>query len=190
MKTIIYAHPWEGSYNHAILERVTDVLTRNNLTYQVIDLYADKFDPVYHASELKEFSQGTTPYSLIKDYQKMIQDSDGLIFIFPIWWYSTPGILKGFLDKVFLKNFAYTETKSGIMTGQLTNIKSVKVITTGQAPKWYIRLLKGDGIRQTFIKGTLKAVGMKHIKWIHEGMVVTSSRDKKQTFLQRLDRLF
>ena len=190
MKTIIYVHPWEGSFNHSILERIKEILTKKKQAFQVINLHEEKFDPSFHASELRYFSKGETPNQQVKNYQKMIQESDELIFIFPIWWFSTPAILKGFLDKVLLKNFAYTENSKGIMTGLLTHIKSVKVITTAQSPKWYINYFKGDGIRKTFISATLKSVGMKHVKWIHEGYVVTSKKEKKTAFLEKLESKF
>ena len=187
MKTIIYVHPWEGSFNASILQKVREIFETRHETYQVIDLYHDGFDPVFHANELKEFSQGTSPNELVNKYQKIIQETDELIFIFPIWWYSVPAVLKGFLDKILLKGFSYTETKYG-MRGHLDTINSVTIITTGQSPKWYIRLFKGDGIKGTLINGTLKSVGMKRIRWIHEGYITSSSRSKKEAFLLKLNR--
>lgn len=188
MKTIIYVHPWEGSLNHAILNKTKEILSKKNEKFQVIDLYEEAFDPVFHASELKYFSKGETPNQQVIHYQKMLKESDEIIFIFPIWWFSVPAVLKGFLDKVFLKNYAYIEDKNGLMTGLMTHINSVKVITTAQSPKWYISLFKGDGIRKTFISATLQSVGMKQIKWIHEGYVVTSKKERKEKFLKSLER--
>ena len=161
MKTIIYVHPWEGSLNHAILDKTKEILTNRGEKFQVIDLHEDEFDPTFHASELKFFSKGETPNKQVINYQEMLKNSEELIFIFPIWWFSVPAVLKGFLDKVLLKNFAYTEDKRGIMTGLLTQIK--------------------------FIKATLKSVGMKHVKWIHEGYVVTSKKEQKEKFLKSLE---
>ena len=45
--TIIYAHPYEKSFNHAILERVQALLDAKGQEYRLIDLYADVFNPVY-----------------------------------------------------------------------------------------------------------------------------------------------
>lgn len=89
----------------------------------------------------------------------MLKDSDEVVFIFPIWWYSLPAILKGFIDKVMLKNYAYIDGKSGLK-GLLTNIKNTTVITTSQAPNWYLKYLVGNPIKKSFINGTLKQVGL------------------------------
>ncbi|SFL86363.1 Putative NADPH-quinone reductase (modulator of drug activity B) [Gracilibacillus orientalis] len=186
MKTIVYNHPWNGSYNHAILTKVVETFKERNQKYQIIDLYQDEFDPTYHASELKLYSRGKYENKLVGKYQSMLNSSNELIFIFPVWWYNVPAILKGFLDKVLLKDFAYIENKNGTMKGLLTNIQSVKVITTGQAPKWYIQFLAGNGIKKTFIKSTLKAVGMKNIQWIHCGYVSLAKNENRVKFLYSL----
>lgn len=47
MKTIIYVHPWEGSFNHAILESVKKKFGQKHEDYQVIDLYKDQFNPTF-----------------------------------------------------------------------------------------------------------------------------------------------
>ena len=41
MKTIIYVHPWEGSLNHAILDKTKEILTNRGEKFQVIDLHED-----------------------------------------------------------------------------------------------------------------------------------------------------
>ena len=43
--TIIYAHPYEKSFNHAILERVQALLDAKGQEYRLIDLHADGFNP-------------------------------------------------------------------------------------------------------------------------------------------------
>ena len=44
---IVYAHPYDKSFNHAILEQVQDLLEKKGQTYELIDLYEDSFNPVY-----------------------------------------------------------------------------------------------------------------------------------------------
>ncbi len=42
--------------------------------------------------------------------QKALAHADLIVFQFPFYWYSVPGILKEWLDKVFLYGFAYGST--------------------------------------------------------------------------------
>lgn len=60
MTTIVYAHPWAGSFNHAILETVTKQLDFHEENYTVIDLYADGFNPTMTANDLRLYNKGKT----------------------------------------------------------------------------------------------------------------------------------
>ncbi|MDE6812482.1 MAG: NAD(P)H-dependent oxidoreductase, partial [Duncaniella sp.] len=60
MTTILYAHPYDKSFNHAILETVKAKLTSENREFSVLDLYADGFNPVLDAASLRLYSRGET----------------------------------------------------------------------------------------------------------------------------------
>ena len=44
---IIYCHPYEKSFNHAILESVKSNLAHKHKSFKVIDLYQEQFNPIY-----------------------------------------------------------------------------------------------------------------------------------------------
>ena len=182
--TVIYAHPYTGSFNHAILESVTAELSAQNCEYEVIDLYRDNFDPVYSNEELSMFSSGVAVDPKVKAYQKRIQASDVLIFIFPVWWYSLPAILKGFIDKVMLNNFAYEDTSTGIK-GKLAFNKCL-AITTSKSPTGYLKYFDGNSIQKVFLNLTLKGVGAKKTHWINFGKIKQSNNQTRSTFLQKI----
>ncbi|WP_434305353.1 NAD(P)H-dependent oxidoreductase [Clostridium botulinum] len=81
-----------------------------------------------------------------------------------------------------LKNFEYTESSTGLK-GKLTHIKSTKMITTGQSPRWYAKCFAGNMIQKTFINATLKGVGIKNAKWFHCGDVSKGAQVKREKFL-------
>ena len=185
MVTIVFAHPWHGSFNHAILETLKSALEKKQKKYQIIDLNKDQFNPVFSESELALFSRGQHLDPLVTQYQNMLSATDELIFVFPIWWYDLPAILKGFIDKVMLKNFSYEESKFGLK-GKLTHIKKTKVITTGQSPRWYIQYFRGNAIKKTFMDATLKDLGIKNATWLHCGDVSKGAQQKREQFLLKL----
>lgn len=192
MKTIIYAHPWEGSFNHAILTSITKDLESKKETFQVIDLYKDEFNPAFSAEELKFFNKGETPYELVKQYQKLLNQATELIFIFPVWWWDLPAILKGFIDKVMLSGFAILENKeTGALTGLLTNIRKTTVITTSTSEKEYLENEAGNAIQGVFINRTLADLGIKneHTKWINFSRVNLTTDDNRHLFLKELPQM-
>lgn len=183
--TIIYAHPWEGSYNHAILDRLIHRLQQEKICYQVIDLNKDQFDPVFSKENLILYSAGETKDESVKHYQKLLLETNELFIISPIWWYEFPAILKGFFDKVMLKEFAYNETNIGL-SGLLTTVKKTTIITTSTSPKWYLRFVKGNYVEKIFIKGVLKDLGIKNVSWRHLGNIKKLSEEKRKVFLEKI----
>lgn len=190
MTTIIFAHPWHGSFNKSILDEAVNNLKQSNKDYTVIDLNKDEFDPVFRQDELALFSQGKCKDPLVEKYQKLLKQSDSLVFIFPVWWGNIPAILKGFLDKVMLKEFAYTiiDGKVG-PKGLLTNIKKATVITTSDSPKWFLKYFAGNTIQGTFIKHNLKSFGIKNVKWLHCGDTKNTKKESLQKRVQFLNKI-
>ena len=184
MKTIIFAHPWNGSFNKAILDKVVEKLDETKEKYTIIDLNKDKFNPVMTEEELSLYSQGKSIDPLVEKYQEILKNTDELILVFPIWWMSIPAILKGFFDKVMTKGFAYESTQTGIK-GLLTNIKTAKMITTATAPKFLLNIT-GFGI--TMKKANLGGIGIKKTEWIHYSLKSKGKDEDRKEFLEKVGK--
>ena len=184
VKTIVFAHPWDGSFNKAILDQVVKKLDETKEKYTVIDLNKDAFNPVMSEEELSLYSQGKSIDPLVLKYQEILKNTDELILIFPVWWMSMPAILKGFFDKVMVKGFAYESTKNGIK-GLLTNIKTAKMITTAEAPKI---LLSITGFGITMKKANLGGVGIKKTEWIHYSLKSKGKDEARKEFLEKVGK--
>lgn len=77
--TIVYAHPWEGSFNSAVLKEAEKATG----DYELIDLYADEFNPVMSKEELAVYGRGEFLDPLVAKYNRILDDTDRIIFIFP-----------------------------------------------------------------------------------------------------------
>jgi len=187
--TLVLAHPWHGSFNKSILDAITRRLDAQAKEYQIIDLNKDNFDPVLREQDLALYSQGRTTDKQVMHYQQLLKETSELVFIFPLWWYDVPAILKGFVDKVMLKNFSYVETSTGLK-GLLTHIKKTKVITTSEYPTWHLKLLLGNPVKRIFIRNTLRGVGLKNVEWINSDYTTTGKRGRKTKFIRKVESLF
>ncbi len=182
---IIYAHPWEGSFNHHILERTTNLLKESGKTVDIIDLNQDGFNPVLTKSDLKLFSQGAYHDPLAKNYLERLKAADEVVLLFPIWWYGEPAILKGFYDKVLLKGHAYGEVDHALKG--LLDIHKATIITTANISKEIFSML-GDPINNVLAHGIFATVGIDHVNWIHCKTVhLEASRNE---FLADIDKHF
>ncbi|WP_373741372.1 NAD(P)H-dependent oxidoreductase [Neisseria sp.] len=186
--TIVYAHPYEKSFNHAVLQRVRQLLDGKGEPYRIIDLYADGFNPAYTKEELALFNQGRALDPLVQEYQRILRETRRLIFIFPVWWADVPAIVKGFEDKVFLKTLTYEETPMRRLVGKLTHIREAVALSTSTAPTWYLKYFCGDTVNKAMLNHTLKAVGVGSRKWVNFGNISQSTAAQRQAFLEKLER--
>jgi len=132
---IIYAHPDPGSFNHAVMEIISEELKNNNKDFVLRDLYQINFNPILKTEDLTAIQNGAVLEDVKKE-QEHIRSSDILIFIFPIWWSSMPAILKGYIDRVFSLKFAYDITADGAI-GLFKGKKVFMVSTTGASKDQY-----------------------------------------------------
>lgn len=174
---IIIANPSSDSFSKSIENYVSKALKDRDKPYEIIDLYNDNFNPVMTKEEVDLYSNGSSKDELVKKYQHIIKSTDEIVFIFPIWWNSAPAILKGFFDKVFIKEFAFIEENKR-PKGILTNITSGLVITTSETDTEYIKEELDNPIEKGFIKGILNVSGMKNIKWINNNLAEDNENSK------------
>ncbi len=177
MVTIILAHPWHGSFNKAICDTITSKLDSINKAYTVLDLNKDNFNPVLTEKDLALYSKGEYTDPLVGHYQSVLKQSDEVVFIFPIWWNTSPAILRGFLDKVFLVNFSHTYENGWT---PLLKINKTLVVTTSQVPTEHI----ASSMENLFLKENLGVVGFKNITWMNCNNVKFSPEEHRKCFLQ------
>ncbi len=169
---IIYAHPESNSFNGALKDRAVETL--QSLGHEVIvsDLYRmgwksqiDSDDipgervnnAVFVVHEEQENMENTTGATLdVRKEQEKLVWCDVLIFQFPIWWFSMPAILKGWVDRTFTRGFAYKAGRK-YSAGMFKGKKAIICATTGTSGSLYMP----DGI-----DGDIN-----HILWpIHNGI--------------------
>ena len=119
---LVKAHPEPDSFNSAMHQQAKITLSQANVNYFESDLYSMRFNPVAGYDDVKSFPKDEY-FHLIKAQrwaldnqtfsnemlaeQEKLQTSDLLILQFPLWWWSFPAILKGWIDRVLSSGFAY-----------------------------------------------------------------------------------
>lgn len=178
---IIYSHPYEKSLNHAILNRLCQLLTDDGQAFDVIDLYKDNFNPVLTREELNKYRFGKSIDSNVLHYQQQLMTAKRLLFVFPIWWNDIPAILKGFLDKVMTKGFAYKIVPDTVK-GLLNHIECCGIYSTSGSPTWYIKKNCGNPV-ESILMTTLKQIGINNFMWQPLGNIDNLSREQIRSYL-------
>lgn len=181
---IIYAHPSPSSFNAAILEHVQKGLQGTNHSVTLLDLYKEQFDPVLVFNEEKK-RRDLLHEEETKRYRELVQKADTLLFIYPIWWWGMPAILKGCIDRVFVAGFAYKY--EGALPKGLFKGKKAWVINTLDSPLWYVALLYRSADWIMMKRGVLRFCGIRNIKRSVFQSVKTSKVTKREKWLLQIE---
>ena len=168
---VVVAHPVENSFTMALARAYGAELTALGHSVKTRDLYRMGFNPVLAAHELAPLSADRPPNPDVAAVQDDIRATDALTVIYPLWWLSMPAIMKGYIDRVFARGFAY-ESRAGKVHGLLPAKTSV-LITISGAP---LPALVGSGgwnavqaLQDTHI---FRSVGLKLVEHLHFDEVV------------------
>lgn len=158
---IVYAHPNPKSFNHAILETVGEGLREAGHEVKVKELYEEKIKPHLDGEDFEALMAGKVPADVQKE-QADLSWAEGLVLIYPIWWFSTPSVLKSWIDRVFTKGFAYDFSESGPV-GLLKHGKALVFTTTGGDEATYEASGMKSVITLPVTAGTLGFCGIKGV---------------------------
>jgi NAD(P)H dehydrogenase (quinone) len=186
---VILAHPYAKSYCHALYERVILTLEQAGHTVDRLHLDGEDFDPVMRGGDLAVYNKGQSADPAVLAYQARIDAAQQLVFIFPIWWEVMPALLKGFIDKVFTKGWAYEPARIGLK-GHLNHIQRAVVLTTMNTPKWAYRLLYGDAVQRALVRGTLRKCGVRRVKWLALSPVSHVTDIQRKAWLKQVAAIF
>lgn len=106
---VVVSHPVKDSFTHAIAAELTRGVTDSGRqhSFEIADLAAEGFDPRQTAKDLEVFHrQATLPHDIAAE-QARIDKADALVLVFPVYWWSFPALLKGWIDRVFTIDWAY-----------------------------------------------------------------------------------
>ena len=150
---LVYAHPEPKSLNGSLKNFSVKRLEEAGHIVQVSDLYAmqwkasldasdsmdreagARFDPALDSK--RAFENGRQSEDIALEQKKLLW-ADALILQFPLWWFSLPAVLKGWVERVYAYGFAYgvgehSDAHWGDRYGEgtLAGKRAMLVVTTG-----------------------------------------------------------
>ena len=129
MKTLIVtAHPDPDSLTAGIAEQLRAALATDAVdatgdaevdadsSVEVADLAAEGFDPRFGAADRNTYRVGGEfPDDVAREHRRL-DAADHLVLVFPVWWWSMPALLKGWVDRVFVNGWAFDVDPDGVET--------------------------------------------------------------------------
>lgn len=125
---VVYAHPEPTSLTRQLVDVTIETLSAAGHEILQSDLYGMRWKAVFDADDFPSrfdserlsfiresghaYSTGRQTTDVAAEQSKLLA-ADAVIFQFPLWWYSPPAILKGWIERVFAFGFAYGYKSGG-----------------------------------------------------------------------------
>src|SRR5690625_1975351 len=98
----VVTHPRKDSLTFKIANQFIEGLHDAGNETELFDLYWSDFNPVLYEEDEPVWFSNDQKFSLEveKEIERM-NNYEALAFIFPLWWWSMPAMLKGYIDRVW-----------------------------------------------------------------------------------------
>ena len=147
----VYCHPLPGSFHGAIREAALGSLRSAGHEVDLLDLYAENFDPVLRAEARERYHDTTTNSVGVEPYVARLMNAEALIVQFPTWSFGLPAMAKGFFDRLFMPGVAFDISNPARARPLLGHIRKLVGISTYGRPRW-MALYIGDPPRKTITR--------------------------------------
>jgi NAD(P)H dehydrogenase (quinone) len=198
---IVFAHPEPASFNAALRDVAVRELGRMGHSVTVSDLYRKGWNPALGPNDFvgersnahyldlsreQEHAFATNGHSAdVTAEQAKVSQADLVLFQFPVWWFSMPAILKGWVDRVFSRGFAYSAGRK-YESGHFKGKRAMLCLTTGTASTLYeANGIDGDlhHVLWPIHNGILAYTGFTVLPPFAAWMPSRVSLDERQTYL-------
>jgi len=182
---LINGHPDRESFNYALAEAYRNGSTQTDAIVDQINIADLQFNPnlAFGYRKISELEP-----DLILAIEK-IKAADHLVWVFPMWWYGLPALLKGFIDRTFLPGTFFKYQKGKLFPKQLLKGKTARLIITADTVRWYDYLFMKSPLINQFKKGTLAFCGVKPVKVTYIAPIKDSSPAFRQSWLDKVQQL-
>ncbi len=181
---VIFAHPVPESFSAALHTSVTTALKNQDWQIDNCDLYAEEFPAVMTTEERRTYHDESINRNPVKIYVDRLQAADSLVFIFPVWNFGYPAILKGFFDRVFLPGVSF-KLVDGEVRPALTNIRKCAAVTTYGGTRLRA-FLCGDPPRKLMTRPVRYVTGYAPMQYLALYDMNRASDEKRTAFLKHV----
>ena len=179
---LVYGHYNDKSFNAAIKDTFIETATKNGHSVDCVDLYKEKFNPVF---------AGEKPDETVLDHRKRIEAADTIVLVAPIWNFRMPAIVEGWIDKILSPPWAFTFKKLfgnyGYPLGNLKDKKAIIFCTYG-APRFAITTFFLNLPIRRLKRGVFHMCGIRNINYRRYFAVPFVSEEQRKGFLDDVRR--
>ncbi len=185
---VVHCHPSEQSFVAAARDRALAGLTTSGAEVRLLDLYREGFEPTLSAEEhRRHLTPGVDPE--VQRHADWLRWCDTLVLVYPTWWAGQPAMLKGWFDRVWACDVAWSlEPGRSVLSPRLHNVRRLVVVTTHGSSK-LVNAIEGEGGKRT-VGRALRAMchPLARTTWLAAYGLDTGSVSARSRFLERVER--
>lgn len=138
---IVTAHPNPHSLSHSVAAHIAEGVTLSDPgnSFEIADLAAEAFDPRFTTADLAVHHREAPPPADVVAEQARIDRADALVLVYPVYWWSMPGLLKGWIDRVFANGWAFDFSPDAKLVKKLHHLQVHLVGLGGVGAQTYER---------------------------------------------------
>ncbi|MFD8641738.1 NAD(P)H oxidoreductase [Streptomyces zaomyceticus] len=153
---LVLAHPRTDSLTAQVAARLRARVEDGGGTVDVLDLYAEGFDPALRPADEPDWEDREKIYSPeVHAHMERILAADDIVVVFPVWWFSPPAIVKGWIDRVWNYGFAYGRSRP-----RLAGKRLLWLALMGGTPEEIEALGMTDALGLMLVTGISKFCGL------------------------------
>jgi len=95
--------------------------------------------------------------------QQRVERADALVLVFPIYWWSMPAVLKGWIDRVFIGGWAFKYVEARVV-GTLPDIPVHLIAIGGGDTASYQKYGYGAALNTQIEEGIFRFCGIKRVQ--------------------------
>jgi len=179
---IINGHPDKQSYNYALSEAYVKGASKTDAQIDHINIASLDFNPNLQFG----YRERTDLEPDALDAIQKIKNAHHIVWVFPMWWYGYPAIMKGFIDRIFLPGITFEPIKGKPLPKGLLKGKTSRMIITADTPRWYDYLIMKSPTINQFKKGTLQLCGIKSVKVTYIATIKDSTTSFREKWLKKV----
>ncbi|MGE8186092.1 NAD(P)H-dependent oxidoreductase [Pseudomonas sp. NPDC086278] len=159
---IVVTHPVPNSLSHSIADGIGEELVEQGINVEFADLHAEGFSPAMTAGDVMLYRGASELAPEIVREQARVDRADMLVFVFPVYWWSVPSMLKGWFERVFNGGWAYRVDENGRVIGNMRDIPVLLVATGAGNESGYERHGYAQAIQTQVVEGIFEYSGLKN----------------------------
>lgn len=104
-------------------------------SFEYADLHAEGFHPLWSEADADQFETNVVPPDILSE-QNRVARADTICLVFPLFWFSMPAMMKGWMDRVWTYGWAYDQVNDPTKSLQRARRGVMLVPAGGNPHKW------------------------------------------------------